>query len=248
MIALIIIGSIFGTIIGLLLLYVIVLAISAALVDPHKEYEKDSKFYRWLLNTGARLGMIGSRVSYDVKGKERLPEGRYLVVGNHLSNWDPILSWYIVRPTNLAFVSKEGNFHIPLYGRIIRRCCFKIIDRQDPKESIKTLHRAAEMIKNDECCFGIYPEGTRNRTPENGLLPFHNGVFRIAQQAKVPIVVIASVGAEKFKKNYPWHRTHITMDICDMIPTEELLKMRTQDIGDRVAEDLNIALGYKKAE
>jgi 1-acyl-sn-glycerol-3-phosphate acyltransferase len=42
----------------------------------------------------------------------------------------------------------------------------------------------------------IYPEGTRNTTPEL-LLPFHKGAFRIAIEAQKPIAVQTITNVEK---------------------------------------------------
>lgn len=240
--ALIVLGCVVGTILSLALLYVIVVFVSAALVNPDKEYEKHSGYYRWLLNSATWFAVRGARIKLHANGVEKIPKGRFLVVGNHLSNWDPILTWSVMPGAKLSFISKEGNFHIPAFGRIIRRCCFKVIDRGDARESLKTLHRAAEMIRKDEVNYGIYPEGTRNREPEKGLLPFHNGVFKIAQQANVPIVVVAVRGTEKVAGNFPWHKTDVYLDICDVIPPEEHVKSRTQEIGARVEADLKAVL------
>ena len=55
----------------------------------------------------------------------KIPEGtRFVLVGNHQSKFDPILSWYILRKKDIAFISKPENFKQPIFGRIIRKCCF----------------------------------------------------------------------------------------------------------------------------
>ena len=40
----------------------------------------------------------------------------------------------------LAFISKESNFKIPIFGRIIRKCCFMAIDRSNPRKALPTIH------------------------------------------------------------------------------------------------------------
>lgn len=99
---------------------------------------------------------------------EKLPKNeRFLLVCNHRSKFDPILTWYVLRDYNLAFISKPENF---------RRCCFMAIDRENPRNALKTIHQAAELIKQNEVSVAVYPEGTRSKTCE--LLPFHNGICR----------------------------------------------------------------------
>ena len=106
--------------IGLLFLF---LFLCSLFVDPKKEYDKDGRFYRALLNgaTGAALKLL--RIRVQVSGEEKLPaDSPVLFVCNHRSNFDPIITWYVFRKYRPAFISKEANFHIPFFGRFIRRC------------------------------------------------------------------------------------------------------------------------------
>ena len=172
---------------------------------------------------------------------EKLPKGRFLMVGNHRSMFDPVVSFYVFRNHYLGFISKPSNFKIPFYGRIVRRCCFIPIDRENPRNALKTINRASEIIGSDTASMAVYPEGTRSKTGE--LLEFHNGVFKIAQKAGVPIVVVALRGTENISKNYIRRRTDIYHDIVDVIPVEDVQKMKTDEIGDRVKTILLEKLG-----
>ncbi len=77
-------------------------------------------------------------------------------------------------------------------------CCFLPIDRENPRKAIPTINRAAKLLKEQEVSVGIYPEGTRGK--DCRLLPFHNGVFKIAQKAEAPIAVLSITGTEKYPK------------------------------------------------
>lgn len=213
--------------------------IAGILVDGQKEYNKDSRFYRILLNSWTKIVLLVMRIRITINGMEKVPEGRFLLVQNHRSNFDPILTWYIFRKTNLSFVSKEENMHIPFFGKIIRRCCFRSIDRENPKNALGTIIDVADLIKNDVASFGIYPEGTRNKNhEEEELLPFHNGVFKIAQKARVPIVVTTISGTEHIAKNFPTRGTKIKFEVVEVISPEEIEKVNTSVIGDRVKTDM----------
>lgn len=170
-------------------------------------------------------------------------DGRFLFVSNHRSNFDPILTWYVLKDYDLAFISKAENFRIPIFGRIIRKCCFMAIDRENPRNAIKTIEKAAGLIEKDEVSVAVYPEGTRSK--ECVLLPFHNGVFKIAQKANVPIVVAAIQGTEQIHKNYLRRRSDIQFEIVDMIPSDYVKMNRTTAISDRVRLDLNKVLTEK---
>lgn len=229
---------------ALALLYILFLQVCNLLVNPRKEYDHCDRFYFRVLNSAAFCSFRLARLKIRLEGAEKIPwERRFLLVSNHCSNFDPIITWYLLRKNNMAFVSKKENFKVPLFGRMIRKCGFLEIDRDNPKESVRTLRKAADLIGRDEASVGVYPEGTRNRTPEKGLLPFHNGVFKIAQMAKVPIVVAVLHGTDKIHKNYPWRRTRVTLEILEVIPAEEAVGRRTSEIGEQVKLLLENRLG-----
>ena len=218
-------------------LFWILMMASSIFVDTKKEYTKNSRYCRWLLNTSTFYACIIGRIHLNVSGLEKIPKGtRFELVGNHTSKFDPILQWYVFRKYDVAFVSKEENFHIPFYGRLIRKCCFYAIDRKNPANAVKTLTKCESLIKNDECCVGIYPEGTRGRGDK--LLPFHNGIFYVAKNTGVPIVVVATKGTIDIHRNFPFRKTEVFIDVVDVIPPEFISNHRTTLIGERVKDSL----------
>ena len=233
-------------ILGIILVPVLIIAISSLFVNPNMEYHYNSSYFRFLLNASTGVMIVLLRIKLHVTGLEKIPEGRFLLVGNHRSNYDPLLTWYVLRDKQLAYLSKEENFRVPGYGRIIRKCGFMPIDRENPRTALKTLATCAQMIKDDKVSFGIYPEGTRSK--ECLLLPFHDGIFRVAQMAEVPIVVVAVQGTEKIHKQYIRKRSEVSLDFVDVMPAEEVKKMRTHEIGQHVREVLLAALNPKGEE
>lgn len=220
-------------ILGLALLYFLIPGFFALFVNPKKNYTNDSKLYRTLLNAASVIGLKVMRVKVHVSGAEKLPHGQKLLfVGNHRSNFDPIITWYALRDWKISYISKSGNFKIPIFGRIIRRCCFMAIDRESPRKAINTINQASELLKAQEVSVGVYPEGTRSKNGE--LLPFHNGVLRIAQKANASIAVVVLKGTEKIHKNYPFHRTYVEMTIAEVIPSEQVSSTRSAELGDKV--------------
>lgn len=217
----------------LIIALVLFLTVCTLFVSPKRYYEKDSKFYRFLIDLAASVACWGARLRLHITGKELLPTDRkILYVGNHVSNYDPIITWHAFPNAKLSFISKASNFKLPWFGRFIRRCCFMDIDRENPRNAIVTINRAAELLKNQEVSVGVYPEGTRSKSTE--LLPFHNGVFKIAQKANVDIAVVSLTGTEKIHKNFPWCRTDIYVDVLEVIPASEIKGVKTEIIGSRV--------------
>ena len=230
-------------ILAFMLAYWCLIMVSSIFVDTAREYETNSLYCRFLINSSTFFVCILAHIHLHVTGMEKVPENtRFELVGNHTSKFDPILQWYVFRKYDVAFLSKEANFHVPFYGRLIRKCCFWEIDRENPVNAARTLKKCEGLIKRDECCVGVYPEGTRG--DGSALLPFHNGVFYVAKNTGVPIVVVATKGTLDIHKNFPFKRTDVYMEVTDVIPADYLKAHRTTEIGERVRESLDNKL-YK---
>ena len=226
-----------------IILFLLVSAIAAALVDPEKPCS-ESRFYRCLFQTWIDLAIPVMRIKLDISGLELLPKDTpILYVGNHRSNFDPILAWYVLKDRPLGFVSKEGNFHIPIMGRLIRRCSCLAIDRSDPRKAIGSIYQAADILKSG-ISMGVYPEGTRSK--DGTLLPFHTGVFKIAKRAGVPIAVIALDGSEKIHKNYPFRRSYVRFRVAAVLDAETVAHANDREIGAKVEKILRSALPEMK--
>ena len=210
-----------GVIVGLVLLFILVIVITSLCFSKKKEYKTKNVFAEKLMNFATGVIVRLCRVKLETEGMENLPkEGRFLYASNHRSNFDPIFTRYAFRKYDLAFISKPANFKIPIVGPIIHRCGFLEIDRENPRNSMKALLKAIEYIKEDRGSMGVYPEGTRQKNGEE-MLPFHDGVFKIALKANVPVVVSAVAGTEKVQKNFPWKRTVVHIDVVGVIYPKE---------------------------
>ena len=229
---------------GALLLFALVAVISAWLVRPDREYPRESRYYRLLINIIAWFALFFSRVRLTATGLEKLPEGRFLLVSNHRSKFDPIVTWRALKGRSIGFISKPENFSVPIIGRIIRRCCCLPIDRENPRKALPTILKAADLIRNDEVSVGVYPEGTRSLSGE--LLPFHNGVFKIAQKSGAPVVVAALRGTSLVHRNFPWKSTPVSVDILEVIPPETVKSLRTAELGQLVYNMLERYLSEEK--
>ena len=227
------------TLFALLLMYLLFLGVCCLLVNPEKEYDKNSPFYRFLLDSATAAAMKLLRIRVLVSGMEKIPKDtKVLFVSNHRSNFDPIVTWYALKKWKIAFVSKPSNFKIPFFGRIIRKCCFLPIDRENPRNAIVTINKAAKLLKKQEVSIGIYPEGTRSKHSQ--LLPFHNGVFKIAQKAEAPIVVLCVTGTEKISNRTPFRRTDVYLDVLEVFSAQAIKETKTETIGTAVRRLIEI--------
>lgn len=231
---------------ALLLGWVIFVFLLSLTVDMEKPEREDHPVYRRIvLSIIGLLCRIG-RLRIHLRGWEDLPKGRFLLVGNHRSNYDPIATIWALRQkgVDIAFVTKPENMRIPLV-RIIHKINYLVIDREDPRKALETIGEAADLLVRDVVNVGIYPEGTRSRGTQ--MLPFHNAVFKIAKRAGVPIVVAAISGTERIHENVPWRHTDITVDLCAVLSREEVAASSTRQLGECVRELLEQAAGVCEA-
>lgn len=221
------------SILALILLFILFLWIVSLPVDREKFYDKDSRFYRGLLYFCTAVAVFFLRIKISVHGKEQIPKSSYLFVGNHRSNFDPLLSWHVFGDSNLSFISKPENFNVPIFGKYVRRICFMGIDRSNPRQSMRVINAAADLIRCGEVSVGVYPEGKRSF--DGSLLPFHNGVFKIAIKTGCPIVVVGIDGTEKIHKNTPFKKTEVDIKVLRVInPAGKT----TVELGEMVRESL----------
>lgn len=216
--------------------YVLLVGLISLFVRMDGKQERVDKFSRAVIIY--TVGVINAlcRVRIHTEGFENLPEGRWLYVSNHRSAFDALSTCWALRKQGVSFIMKPGIMKIPIAKPFLHRACFLAIDRENDREALKTIIKATQLIKNDEASIAVYPEGTRN-TGE-GLLPFRNGAFKIAQRAKVPVVVASVKNSENVMRNFPWRATDVYLKVCRVISPEEMAGLKTNDIGEEARKCL----------
>lgn len=138
---------------------------------------------------GFKTILFISGADVTVKGRERIPrDTAVLYVANHRSYFDIVIGYMNVIPL-CGFVSKKEIKKIPILAGWMKRMHCLFIDRDNIKEGMKTILQGIDLLKNGVSVF-IFPEGTRGET-DDGMKEFHEGSFKMAEKAKVPIVPVA---------------------------------------------------------
>ncbi len=239
----VLLGFFAAAFLGLMVVLYFFIFLFSLTVDMKKPVpEEDHPFRRRVVQLVIGHLCRFARVRIHTEGWESLPGGRFLVVSNHRSAFDPICTVWALRKTPTAFITKPENHRILIAGPMIYGANYLPIDREDPRKAMKTIQAAANLLKNDVVSVGVYPEGTRNRELSGGLLPFHNGVFKIAQKAGAPLVVMTVQGSERIRENWPWRPTEVNLRICAVLPPEEL-DGSTADVSRRVRDLMERDLG-----
>lgn len=231
------VGFFAAYLIGLIILGVIYLFVSSWMLPKNEVPAKKSRYAFAVIKAVCTMVVQISRMNLTVSGLDSVPEGPFLLVANHRSNLDPMLTISLLKKNPIAFITKEGNKKIPIAGPYIRRAGFLTIDRENPRNAVKTIQTAAQLIQRDRVSYGIYPEGTRNRT-EQTLLPFHEGVFMIAQKARVPVVVAATKNTEQIAKRFPLHSTNVSFAVLRVYSAEEVRSRRTADLSSEAYREI----------
>lgn len=198
---------------------------------PHnKIFEYRARFF---FKNGLTLINFHSNIKVKTKGLAKIPKNeRFLLVSNHCSNYDPMVTIMELSRFEIAFITKPSNMHVPIGGNYLQALDFLPIDREDPMQSLQVMNKAIKLIEEDVCSIGVYPEGTRGREKE--MLPFHEGVFNIALKAQCPIVIVTVKNTNLVKKNAPFKRTKVFHDVVTVLPYEELEGKTAKAVSDLV--------------
>ena len=134
------------------------------------------------------LYIAGIKVS--VTGIEKVATPPYIFMCNHQSALDiHVLLAHL--PFSFKFIAKRSLFLIPFLGWTMKRAGYISLDRENPRNALKAMDRAAQRIREGTNIL-VFPEGTRG---VNGkLLPFKKGAFNLALKALVPIVPVGICG------------------------------------------------------
>lgn len=168
------------------------------------------------------LFIAGTRIT--VIGEEKIPDEPVLFIGNHRSYFDILLTYSRCKRLT-GYIAKKEMLRYPLLRDWMKRLYCLFLDRENPKEGLKTILQAIDYIKNGiSIC--IFPEGTRNTGEELSLLPFHSGSFKIAEKTNCPIVPISMNNTISiFESHLPKVRkTHVILEYGDPIYPGDLDK------------------------
>src|SRR6185437_15594532 len=143
----------------------------------------------WLWLIGMPVKIMGTKP----------PEGKYVIVSNHISYIDTIVIFPAI-PSYFRALGKKEMSKIPLLGFIYKRILV-MVDRSSQHSRSRSMRLMWRAIKN-ECSIAIFPEGTFNETA-NPLKDFYDGAFRLAINTQTPIFPILLLDTV-----HRWHYSH----------------------------------------
>ena len=192
------------------------------------KFDQEASDYRCLrLVQWAFRGILKiTGVTATVIGEENIPDEPVLFIANHRSYFDILLTYSRCKRLT-GYVAKKEMLRYPILRDWMTR-----LDRDNPKEGLKSILEAIDYVKNGiSVC--IFPEGTRNDGEELSMLPFHNGSFKIAEKSGCAIIPISMNNTHTmFEKHIPRiEKTHVVIEYGKPIYPKELDKDTKKRIG-----------------
>ena len=234
--------SFVGAFLGLVVVLLVVALAMGAAVDMKKAQEKDSPVYRAVAMLTMSLLVPLLRAKIVMKGMEKAPkDGRFLLVCNHLHEIDPAVLLMAFPKSTLAFNYKREVDDMFLIGKFLHKMLGQPINRENDREALKTILNCIKILNEDKASIAVFPEG--GIRGGHVLHPLRHGVFKIAQRAKVPVVVCTLRDTYKVLPNaMKLKPTQVEMHLVGVIPVEELAGKTAVQIGEQVyrmmADDL----------
>lgn len=155
-------------------------------------------------------------IKVEVKGKDRLPDGAFIIAAKHHSWGDGFVMFANV--DNLSFVTGDHLEKIPLLRGILRKFGAIVVDSCGGPEARKALSdRAAEAHAQGRRIL-IYPEGHLCAPGER--FRYRTGVFYMYRDFDLPVVPVAT-NLSCFWRKQDFKKTPgtATVEFLDPIPT-----------------------------
>lgn len=180
---------------------------------------------------GPAMNLLRLKFSLDMAGAEQVAPGAAIIVSNHLSTWDPVVTvvstgWRVSAFTKAEWYEGPSAPFFRWLGQIPLR-------RGDEASTEWALDMARRTL-SDGGKVGIYPEGTRG--------PDHGALYRLHQRVLVPLLVASPdvpVHAVAVRYTAKGRRTVARIRISERLPLDARAMSgpeMTEIIRDRLVE------------
>ncbi|ABI75714.1 acyltransferase family protein [Hyphomonas neptunium ATCC 15444] len=181
----------------------------------------------------------------EVRGRERLPQGAFVIGAKHQSWGDGFLIYPEVK--DLAFVTGDHLERFPLVGGILKKLGAIVIDTCGGGEKkASSLADGMNKAKADGRRVLIYPEG--HLAPVGYHFRYKAGLWHMAEAMGVPVVPVATnIGVFWQQQEAPRRPGTAVIEFLDPIPPglpkAEFLARLTEAVERRTAELVAEATG-----
>lgn len=182
--------------------------------------------YLWSKFTIKTIG-----INIDLIGKDNIPHEPCIFIGNHSSILDIPLILYTSNK-KVSFIAKKEILKVPIIGAWLKRSGGIALDRENPREAIKSINQCIENTK-DGYSIGLFPEGTRSKDGTVG--EFKKGSLKFATKSKCPIVPVSIDRASRcFEDNRSFVPNKIKIVYGQPIYTTNLSKDEERNLHEKI--------------
>jgi 1-acyl-sn-glycerol-3-phosphate acyltransferase len=184
----------------------------------------------WLLLGPRRWAMEGLRLHglasmwwmkvicgtrFELRGREKLPQGACLVAAKHQSAWDTFGLIPVFRDPAMVMKAELGL--IPLYGWFSHKFEHIFVQREKGPSALKALVRDARQRAEQGREIVIFPEGTRR--PPGASPDYKPGFLALYEGLRLPCVPLAlNSGLFWPRRSFMRYPGTIVVEILDPIP------------------------------
>lgn len=205
----------------------------------------------WAFGVGVPIvkSAIFSTTSRTWLDGDKIPAtGGCIVVFNHISHVDPLLSAHFVYDHGRLprYLAKSGLFRSKALGGFLTAAGQIPVERLSAT-AVGAYDAAVAAVRAGECVV-VYPEGTLTRDPDLWPMTGKSGAARIALETGCPVIPVGQWGAQELLAPYAkrpdlFPRKHIVMKAGDPVDLSDLLaKPRTAEVTNQATARIMAAL------
>ena len=120
-----------------------------------------------------------------VEGKENIPAGACVLMGNHRAWLDPVLLAMCARDREIRFMGKKELWGNKVFAWIAKEVRGVPVDRGNA--DMASIRMSMTVLKAGHT-LGIFPEGTRSKG--DGMMPIQGGAALLALRSKCDVVPV----------------------------------------------------------
>ena len=185
--------------------------------------------------------LVGIKV--EIEGKENIPDHKkFVIVANHQSFLDINVIWPSITIT--SFIAKAELWNIPVFGWILNKIgCIPV--HRNPRKNLGMGTTVKKRLENN-ITISVFPEG--HRSADGHMLPFQNGIFRMAKENEFPLLPVTIVDSGKRLAKTKWAQTPgVVKIVVHPLQTPESFRDKSvAQLRDEMHNMISSALPYRQ--
>ncbi|MDO5722211.1 MAG: lysophospholipid acyltransferase family protein [Actinomycetaceae bacterium] len=211
--------------------------------------KKPEGVYKLALNVCRPLAKLTTRPHWS--GQEHLPDGPFILIINHVTEYDPIVVMHYLEQAGHAVraLAKDSLFRVPVVKWVFTSTKMVPVNRESSTATDALKYAKLALLEGET--IAIFPEGTLTRDPQLWPMKFKTGAARLALATGTPVIPLAHWGGQnvlyRWRKGLPrlgkrhdtWVMAGPAIDLSDLAQDEndrEAVVEATRRMEDRLTE------------